>query len=243
MMAAAANASSPALPLRNRARLYRDGLMIALLATRPLRLANLVQLELGRELVQRAAGWWLEIPGAATKNGELIEPPFPDELVEALETYLAVWRPRLARPERVAASHALWLTHQGTRISDIHAYNNIVAHTCDAFGQPVNPHLFRDAAATTIALDSPKEVRIAARLLGDRCFATTERYYNLARAVEAAASWHDTLRQLRGDGATSRAGEGTFFGFGYTGSRHRTELDSPRARCPRRTGVQPSRPA
>ena len=54
--------------------------MIALLATRPFRLANLVQLELGQELVQRGAGWWLEIPGAATKSGELIELPFPDDL-------------------------------------------------------------------------------------------------------------------------------------------------------------------
>jgi integrase len=175
--------------------------MIALLATRPLRLANLVQLELGRELVRRGDTWWLEIPGAATKNGELIELPVPDDLVEALESYLAVWRPQLARPERVKASQALWLTHLGTTISDIHAYNNIVAHTRAAFGQPVNPHLFRDAAATTIALDSPKEVRIAARLLGHRCFTTTERYYNLARMAEAVAGWQDTLDQLRSDGA------------------------------------------
>jgi integrase len=200
MAAAAVGAGcpAPALPLRRRARHYRDGLMIALLATRPLRLANLAQLELGRELVQRAAGWWLEIPGAATKSGELIELPFPDDLVEALEIYLAVWRPQPARPERVAASHALWLTHLGTRISDIHAYINIVAHTRDAFGQSVNPHLFRDDAATTIALDNPRQVRIAARLLGHRSFATTERHYNLARMAEAAAAWQDTLDQLRG---------------------------------------------
>ena len=92
----------------------------------------------------------------------------------------------------------MWLTHLGTTISDIHAYSNIVAHTRAAFGQPVNPHLFRDAAATTIALDSPKQVRIAARLLGHRSFATTERYYNLARMAEAAAGWQDTLDQLRG---------------------------------------------
>ena len=172
--------------------------MIALLAARPLRLANLAQLELGRELVRRGGGWRLELQGADTKTGEPLELPFPDELVPALEAYLATWRPRLAQPRYVAASGALWLTHRGTAISDIHAYNNIVAHTRKAFGQAVNPHLFRDAAATTIALDRPEQVRMAARLLGHRSFATTERFYNLARANEAAIAWHETLVKIRG---------------------------------------------
>ena len=162
LMRTAATDPCPARQRRERARLYRDGLMIALLALRPLRLANLVQLELGRELVRRGGAWWLELQGTDTKTGEPLELPFPDDLVPALEAYLTTWRPRLAQPRYVAASRALWLTHRGTTISDIHAYNIIVAHTRTAFGQPVNPHLFRDAAATTIALDRPEQVRIAA---------------------------------------------------------------------------------
>ena len=60
----------------------------------------------------------------------------------------------------------------------------------------VNPHLFRDAAATTIALDRPEQVRLAAPLLGHRSFATTERHYNLARTAEAATAWHDLLASI-----------------------------------------------
>ena len=172
--------------------------MIALLATRPLRLANFARLELGRELVCRSGHWWLEIAGAKTKTGEPVELPFPDELVPALEAYLAIWRPRLARSAYLDGNPALWPTQRGTTSSDIHVYNIVIARTRTAFGQPVNPHLFRDAAATTIALDCPAQVRIAARLLGHRSFATTERYYNLARASEAAKAWHETLDQLRG---------------------------------------------
>ena len=44
--------------------------------------------------------------------------------------------------------------------------------------------------------DRPAQVRIAAPLLGHRSFTTTERYYNLARANEAATAWHETLDQL-----------------------------------------------
>ena len=98
----------------------------------------------------------------------------------------------------LAGNPALWPTQRGTTSTDIHIYNIIVAHTRTAFGQPVNPHLFRDAVATTIALDCPEQVRIAARLLGHRSFATTERYYNLARASEAAIAWHETLARIRG---------------------------------------------
>jgi integrase/recombinase XerD len=186
---------------RERARRYRDGLMIALLAARPLRLQNFVDLTLGRHLVRRGPGWWLEIPGPETKTGEPIDLPFPDELAPALETYLATWRRRLAAPAHVARSTALWLTQRGTPISAMHAYLRISELTRQAFGRPVNPHLFRDAAATTIAITKPEQVRIMSRLLGHRSLTTAERYYNLARGAEAATVWHQALRDVAADGS------------------------------------------
>ena len=114
----------------------------------------------------------------------------------ALEAYLASWRPRLARAGRSAGCSALWLGNRGRGLSASRPTAQIVAHTRAAFGQPVNPHLFRDAAATTIALDRPEQVRLAAPLLGHRSFATTERHYNLARATEAATAWHDLLASI-----------------------------------------------
>src|ERR1700732_3242435 len=47
---------------------YRDGLMMGLLAIRPLRLRILAGLILDRTLVQRGDGWWIEIPAAETKT-------------------------------------------------------------------------------------------------------------------------------------------------------------------------------
>jgi hypothetical protein len=85
-----------ALRPRQQARLYRDGLMIACLAYRPLRLANFTGLELGRHLQRRGSGWWLEIPAVETKTRRPIALPFPEPMVPALERYLAHWRPQLA---------------------------------------------------------------------------------------------------------------------------------------------------
>jgi hypothetical protein len=57
---------------------YRDGLMLGLLASRPLRLRNLAGLTLDRTLVRRADGWWIQIPAAETKTKQPIEVPWPD---------------------------------------------------------------------------------------------------------------------------------------------------------------------
>ena len=96
---------------RGQARLYRDGLMIACLAYRPLRLANFISLELGHHLQRRGSGWWLEIPAAETKTRRAITLPFPEPVVPALERYLAYWRPQLAPPGQASSPcPALWLT-------------------------------------------------------------------------------------------------------------------------------------
>ena len=99
--------------VRLRAMQFRDGLIIALLAARPLRLRNLAGLELDRTLVARGDGWWIEIPGIETKTGQPIDVPWPEGLNLALATYLDQHRPilcslnnRWTRP----VGNALWVS-------------------------------------------------------------------------------------------------------------------------------------
>jgi integrase len=66
-------------------------------------------------------------------------------------------------------------------------------------GQPINPHLFRDCAATSVAIDDPAHIGIASRLLGHRTGSTSERYYNQARSVEASHLMQKYLRARRND--------------------------------------------
>jgi hypothetical protein len=69
--------------------------------------------------------------------------------------------------------------------------------TREGLGQAINPHLFRDCAATSIAINDPAHVGIASRLLGHRTGSTTERYYNQARSVEASRLMQKSLVALR----------------------------------------------
>jgi integrase/recombinase XerD len=181
---------------------YRDGLIIALLASRPLRLRNLAGLILDHTLLQRGEGWWIQIPAAETKTNDAIEVPWPEMLVPHLETYLADHRSGIAalRNSRTGtASNAIWLSMYGSPMTDNGIYDRIVARTREGLGQPINPHLFRDCAATSIAIDDPEHVGIASRLLGHRTGSTTERYYNQARGVQASRLMQSYLLTLRHD--------------------------------------------
>ena len=175
---------------------YRDGLLIGLLAIRPLRVRNLAGLILDRTLVQRGDGWWIQIPAAETKTKDPIEEPWPEMLVPHLQTYLADHRSGIAAlrgSRKGASSDALWLSMYGPPMTDNGIYDRVVARTREGLGQPINPHLFRDCAATSVAIDDPAHIGIAARLLGHRTGSTTERYYNQARGVEASRLMKDLL--------------------------------------------------
>lgn len=178
---------------------YRDGLMIALLARHPLRLANLAGLELARQLRRDAGSWWIELEAADTKNRQPYLVPLAQDLIAPIERYLGHWRPQLAGPVVATGSTWLWLSREGTRLSHNHAHFRICRHTAAAFGQPVNPHLFRDALATTVAVRRPELIGIVTPLLGHHSIATAQRHYNRAGMTSAAEAWHDVLDQLSRD--------------------------------------------
>jgi integrase/recombinase XerD len=77
-------------------------------------------------------------------------------------------------------------------------YDRIRAQTKQHFGVALNPHLFRDAAATTLAIADPAHVRLAAPLLGHRTFTTTEKYYRQARAHDAHRAFVEALTECKG---------------------------------------------
>ena len=193
--------SAPALLTdRLRARQFRDGLIIALLAARPLRLRNLAGLELERTLARRGGTWWIAVPPEETKTGQIIELPWPDVLIAPLSTYLNEHRRVLCKMRgRWARSigQAVWVSTHGSPMGQAAIYEAIIGRTSTAFGRPINPHLFRDCAATSIAIEDPAHVRIASQILGHRSAATTEKYYNQAQAIDAARRYQDFLVGLR----------------------------------------------
>ena len=77
---------------------YRDGLMIALLAARPLRRRNFAMITIGQHLIRVGPDWRLLFAAADTKTGQPIETDLPDRLVPYLEHYLCAVRPAFPGP-------------------------------------------------------------------------------------------------------------------------------------------------
>lgn len=180
--------------------LHRDGLIIALLALVPLRRRNLAGLHLGQNLVKLNESWLIALEAMETKTRAPLEIELPDVLAEPLETYLEVHRPLLASMKgrwSKPVSHALWVSKDGSPMTEMAIYDRIRARTEKALGSPINPHLFRDAAATTMAIADPEHVRVAAPLLGHRTFATTERHYQQAKGFEAQRAYVDVVFEGR----------------------------------------------
>ena len=197
---------------RLRAMAYRDGLIVALLALRPmLRRRNLAALELERQVRKVGGRWVVVIPETETKTRVSMEFPWPESLVGALEYWLQRWRPYLLRLKNRwtrSASNALWVSSHGSPLTQQAIYDRVVERTRNAFGKPINPHLFRDCAATTLAIVDPKHVRLAAPLLGHRTFATTERYYLQAGMIEAGRQYQQEILRLRKSRRRSQRVEG-----------------------------------
>ena len=168
--------------------LHRDGLLIALLALVPLRRRNIAGLQIGQNMIDVNGTWLIALHATETKTHAPLEIIWPGELVAPLVAYLAIHRPyisSLVGSRSKPIGNALWVSSHGTPMSAMQIYNRIRKHTREAFGSAINPHLFRDAAATTLAIADPENIRVAAPLLGHRTFTTTERYYQQAKTFEA----------------------------------------------------------
>jgi integrase len=179
---------------------FRDGLIIALAALRPLRLSNLASIELHRHLVNHGEFWRLQFEPHEVKNGDSLDIPWPDELVVKLEAWLSRWRPILCRLRSRWAreiGNALWVSCHGSPLTEQATYDRLVDRTKAEFGFWVNPHLFRDIAATTMAEADPENIGMAAEILVHADFRTTELYYLHARQIKGTRRYQEELLRLR----------------------------------------------
>lgn len=174
---------------------YRTGMQIALLAARPLRIKNFANLEFGKHITKESDGYWMHVDKEETKTRKTIDLSFPEDLVPFFEEYVAVWRARLCGDYQ---GRLLWVSSRGAPLGINAIYKKIIAQTKNVFGPDasVNPHLFRDCLATSIAVDDPAEEDLAQRVLGNKR-ATVEATYDHGSTREAGLEVAIYLDKLR----------------------------------------------
>jgi len=192
---------SPSLPSILRATRFRDGLMLALQAARPLRSKNLSTIEIGRHLVRHSGGYALRFERFETKNRKVLELSVPDALTVRIDRFIENYRPLLLRDRNCKA---LWITKEGDPMRSFSVYHRFEDLTLRLFGKRICPHMFRHGLATGIAIDDPEHVRMAADLLGHTTFATTDAHYVMARQLEASRRYRKLVDEKVGDSNDER---------------------------------------
>ena len=178
---------------RVRAIAYRDGLMVAFLAVRPVRIENLYSIRLGKHLQIDGNAAWVTYAAEEVKTRDALEFTWPDELMEHLTTYLTIHRPVLLD---TGPSEAFWMSRVGP-LSKSGARIAIETSTEKTVGVAISPHIFRDCAATTIAFLAPTEVHIIMSILGHTSLRTSQKHYNHATSIMAGNRHQDMIANMR----------------------------------------------
>ncbi len=180
----------------NQAVRLRDGAVICLLALMPIRRRALSELALGTSLRVEGGQMMICLDGAMTKNGQPWEATVPDMLQDMLAIYLRVGRPTLLS-QGSGHQDAVWIGRYGNPVSVNQFSRAIQIRTKDLIGVPVSPHLFRDAAATTLARSSSTSARMIKPILGHATTRIAEGHYIHADTIAAGRGLANALDVLR----------------------------------------------
>lgn len=175
---------------------YRDGLMIGFLSLCPLRLENLAAIVIGEHLTFDSGTPRLAFTAEEMKGKRLLEFDIPSLLQDRLALYLSDIHPMLYRG--VQSGAPLWPSlHTGKpQMSEHGIYTRITQVTEKHLGHPVNPHMFRDAAATFITELAPEHAMMAARVLQHADLDVTMRHYVHGQQHLAALKYHEAIDEM-----------------------------------------------
>jgi integrase len=182
-------------------------LAIELLIVAPMRIRNLVELDIDRHIVRTRRGrdeqWRIVIAGEEVKNGVPIEAPLPPDTVVLLKTYLERYRGRIAEP----VGRYLFPGREGACRDPSSVGEHLKQFVRRETGLVINVHLYRHIAGRLYLKANPSGIEVIRRMLGHTSSKITLRAYAELEANLAFADWGRTLGALREgrDPRTSRA--------------------------------------
>lgn len=174
----------------------RTGAMIAMLALMPLRVATFSALTLGESVFVSPDRIVVSVPGALMKRVVPWEAEVPDAVLPLLRRYLDDVRPRLMA-SRGQHHDVFWVNDRGGPFRNGYLGIKVALATLEMTGVRVSPHLFRDAAATTLARITPHSARLIRPVLAHSGFGTAERHYIHAGTIEAGRAYAALISKRR----------------------------------------------
>ncbi|MGN6309248.1 MAG: tyrosine-type recombinase/integrase [Xanthobacteraceae bacterium] len=175
---------------------------IAILSVAPIRLANLVAINLDENLIRPAGSskkYWLTFPHYDVKNRVDLEFPLDEILTKLIDEYVHDFRPILSRQ-----TNAPWLFPgvAGKPKTANMFSTQITERIHKATGVRITVHQFRHAAAAVYLKHQPGGYETVRRLLGHRNIQTTINFYCGLETTQASETFGKLIRdQIKFDAA------------------------------------------
>jgi integrase len=167
---------------------------IAILSFAPVRLTNLVSIELDKNLIKPGgpnSPFWLVFPPYDVKNRVNLEFTFDEDLSGLIDEYIHEFRPTLLR-----RSNAAWLFPgvAGEPKTANMFSTQIKERIQKATGLRMTVHQFRHACAAIYLKHRPGEYEVVRRLLGHRNIQTTINFYCGLETTQANEAFGKIIR-------------------------------------------------
>ncbi len=168
---------------------------IAIETFAPIRLRNLIGIELGKNLI-RPGGlntpYWLVFPNYDVKNRVDLNFKFDEPLTKLIDQYVHEFRPTLLR-----GSNANWLFpgESGEPKNGLLFSKQITERIQKAVGLRITVHQFRHAAAAIYLKHHPGDYETVRRVLGHRSLTTTIKFYCGLETIAASEQFGKLIRE------------------------------------------------
>ena len=168
---------------------------VAILTFAPVRICNLVSIELGQNLIKPGGlqtPYWLVFPHYDVKNRVDLNFKFDQPLTDLIDEYIHEFRPPLLR-----GANASWLfPGEGSKPKNKLLFGTQITWRIQkAVGLRVTPHQFRHAAAAIYLKHHPGDYETVRRVLGHRDIQTTIRFYCGLETMQATEEFGRLIRK------------------------------------------------
>jgi integrase len=168
---------------------------VAILTFAPVRLGNLVAIDLEENLIKPGglnSPYWLVFPHYDVKNRVDLNFQFDEALTELIDEYVHEFRPMLLR-----GSNASWLfPGEAGEPKTANMFSAQVTERIQkAIGLRITVHQFRHAAAAFYLKHHPGDYETVRRFLGHRNIQTTINFYCGLQTVQATEEFGKLVRQ------------------------------------------------
>lgn len=168
---------------------------VSILTFAPIRLRNLVGIELGQNLIKPGGLntlYWLVFPHYDVKNRVDLNFKLDQPLTDLIDEYVHEFRPTLLRGNN---GTCLFPGESGQSKHSMQFSKQVTIRIQKAVGSRITVHQFRHAAAAIYLKNRPGDYETVRRLLGHRDIQTTIRYYCGLETIEATEQFGKLIRQ------------------------------------------------